>query len=927
MNHARKVAGVAALLIMVYSPLFGCGGDKNQVKPTSDGSVVPSTDAQASPIPQEIPTKQLVLPSDNGGGVITFATYSFLDDAYEPVLAEFHKQHPEITVQIKEFDYTWTPRQMATAADTTLLSYQPSNNGSYFLDLTPFEELDPTFEPDSFWPGILDACLDSEGRIYGLPMYTEPTGIFYSMESFDAAGLPYPQPGWTWEDFQKAVNTLARNEPGQQLYGYADDSFWDTPDETLLSPQISYLLDQTGGEIDAETFESELQWYLDLVKLGSLYSENIYPQKSPARAPENAEAWSTAWNDAWKVSQEMFLKNPPAMWKGRLDQVYWGNLNMVALPDGSIMMGGNADSIVKTKQGIGWAPFPVSSNGQNDQTTPNAVTCGVISSGTQNPRAAWTWLNFLAAHPILPSWSMAIPSQPSAFQPSATWGKVDENSANPQSNIDLGTLREAVIYSAEHGWYSNTYPEAVFAVNQALLKAVTQNVDLRSALEEASSQLEAAVLPTPDLTPVVVFPPEPTIPASAIPINYFTPIYNDRIDALAEEFHKQNPDTTLNISRESKGGVAGLADSYDCFAWLPEASLPTSMLLDLNQYLTTDQSDIRNDYRPQELEEYSQDGMLFALPTAYRPNLIYYNADLLTQRGLKPPEADWTYNDFMEMITSAASNGSEPIYGFALEYPTQDTDLFLAGREVNLVDTSGDAPAFLFDTPVTRNTLQWLAGQTKSGVIFPVTPTLIGTHEVNYTTARQLILDGRIAFWVSWLDQGQGGRYSLNDASFSIGVAPIPLAGGTGNWRPNQAALGQYISRNALNPDGCWAWIKFLSEQADNSFGIPARQSVRETEAWLSQVGAEAAEVYNTALEQRRTVTQESAYPLGPVRDWWNEVLAEVMFGADPGPLLSDLQGKADAYSACLFASSEYLAGDAQQKAEAENACAAQVNP
>ncbi len=287
---------------------------------------------------------------------------------------------------------------------------------------------------------------------------------------------------------------------------------------------------------------------------------------------------------------------------------------------------------------------------------------------------------------------------------------------------------------------------------------------------------------------------------------------------------------------------------------------------------------------------------------------------------------DWTYADFSELISAAASGGEQPIYGFALEYPTQDTDLFLAGRNVRLVDSSGDVPAFLFDTPETGDSVQWLAEQVKSGVILPVTPFTIGKYPENVQEVRQLILDGRVAFWISYFDSALGGSYSLQDAKFSIGVAPIPLPGGTVTWRPNQVALGMYISRKSDNPRACWDWIKFLSEQPDNSLGIPARRSVRESASWVAQAGPAAA-VYQAALEQRRTLSQENVYSLGPTRDWWDELLAEVIYGADPLPLLADLQGKADVYTACLAASGDYQAGSAQQKAQAENACAGQANP
>jgi len=902
MDRKCKMIGAAALLCLLAAFTFSC-----QRPPPEAGA------ASQSPAPQPD-----VMAADTGG-VITFATYSFFGDAYQPILEEFHKLHPEITVQVRELPATMDLRQIASAADTTLLMFRAPNLGSYFLDLAPLEEGDLNFRPDSFWPGILDACRDAEGRFYGLPVFLEPSGIFYREEAFDAAGLPHPAPGWTWEDFQKAANSLRRTEDGQAVYGFSDDSFIDTPDETLLASHIGFLLGQTGGEIDVERFSQELQWYPGLAQSGGLYSANIYPQVSTLQSPENSEAWSKAWNESWAKFHEMFVKRPPAMWKGRLDQTYWADVELSAMPDGSLNMTSASGPIIESKEGIGWAPFPISADGQNDRTSPGAVTCAVISAGSEHPRSAWIWLNFLAAHPFLPEWSLAVPSQPAAAETSGYWGKIPEK------------YREAVRFGAEHGWYHNPYPEAALAVNQALLKAVAEKTDLRVALEEAGSQVETAALPTVDPRPIVVEPPDPTAAPSATSIKYFALLSRDgvRIKNLADEFQRQHPEVTVELaSAVSMGGVAELADTYDCFSWLPETQqLPGEQLVDLDQFLAADAADLRGDFDPQDLEEYSQDGKLYTLPAVYRPNLIYYNADLLARRGLKPPAPDWTYVDFMDMINAATSSSeASPIYGFALEYPTPDVDLFLAGRSAPLVDSSAEVPAFLFDTPETRNSVQWLAEQVKAGVIFPVTPLEIGSHPANLIDARQLILDGHVAFWMSWYDQGQGGNYSLEEAKFSIGAAPIPIPDGAVAWRPHHLALGQYISRRAANPRACWDWIKFLSEQSDSSYGVPARRSVRESESWAAQVGQAASEVYRAALDQRRLSPAGRNYTLGLVRNGWNELLAEVLFGADPLPLLAELQAKADAYSACLALSGEYLSGIAQQQAQAEATCAGQAN-
>lgn len=910
----RAVMGSLLLLLMIIVLIFSTSACSKRNPATQ-----PDQPTQGAGDPTPASGQPPAGGSSNKPVVITFAAYTFLDEAYKPVIEEFQKQYPDITVQVREAPASVDVRAIASAADTSLLMFRPQSGSDAFVDLTSLQEVDPEAQPDRFWPGILDACKDGEGRAYGLPVTAELTGIFYREQAFEDAGLPLPQPGWTWEDFKKAVDFLSGTENNQRVYGFADDSFVDTPDETLLSSQISDLLSQSDGDIDVDRLEAELQWYLNSVESGSLYSASIYPQRSPFYAPDaDKEAWSKVWNNTWADFHEMFLNHPPAMWKGRLDQIYWADVSLEALPDGSTTMGATSGPIIEGKEGIGWAPFPVSADGQSDRTTPSAVTCAVISAGAENSQAAWTWVKFLAAHPILPEWSLAVPAQPTAAEASGFWSKIPEK------------LREPVTFAMEHGWYSSPYPEELIAVNQALLRAAAGDVPLRVALVEASNQLATGIVPTPDSAPVVVAPPEPTSPPGETAIDFYSPLFiaNERSKTLVKEFNELHPEISVQFATESDiQAVAGLADAFDCFAWLPESELPAEKLVDLNQFLVTEPADLLDDFNPEALDEFSQDGMLFGLPTAYRPNLIFYNADLLAERGINPPAMDWTYAEFMELLQAVTSGGeADRVYGFALEYPTADLDMFLAGQGVRLIDATGDAPEYRFNTVETREALEWLAEQVNAGVIFPVTPLPIGTHEENFEEVRELILAGRVAFWMSWFDEGHGGAYSLYDAPFKIGVATIPLPEDE-SWRPYQPALGQYISRNAENPDACWEWMKFLAERPDSDYGIPARRSVRESEAWAAQVGPEVAAIYQAALEQRRTRKAENVYGLGPVRDGWDAVLAEVVHGAGALPLLDDLQGRADAYSDCLAASADYQSGDAGQRAQAETACAGLISP
>ena len=60
-----------------------------------------------------------------------------------------------------------------------------------------FNELDFA----DFWPRLL-AAYNYDGVQYGLPTDLDLQLIYYNKDLFDAAGVAYPEAGWTWDDYR-----------------------------------------------------------------------------------------------------------------------------------------------------------------------------------------------------------------------------------------------------------------------------------------------------------------------------------------------------------------------------------------------------------------------------------------------------------------------------------------------------------------------------------------------------------------------------------------------------------------------------------------------------------------------------------------------------------------------------------------------------
>ena len=99
---------------------------------------------------------------------------------------------------------------------------------------------------DDYWPRLL-AAYNYDGVQYGLPADLDLQLIYYNKDIFDAAGVAYPEAGWTWDDYRATAMALTEGGSVGKIYGSNDFAFGETRMITW-----SYV----GDFIDAETGEA-----------------------------------------------------------------------------------------------------------------------------------------------------------------------------------------------------------------------------------------------------------------------------------------------------------------------------------------------------------------------------------------------------------------------------------------------------------------------------------------------------------------------------------------------------------------------------------------------------------------------------------------------------------------------------------------------
>ena len=104
-------------------------------------------------------------------------------------------------------------------------SWQP------FADKDVLAPLDDYIQQDQakgFWVDNENYIANTmwQGKTYMSVADTGSVIMFYAKELFDKAGVPYPVDGWSYADFQSAVEKTTFKEGDVQYYGYAQAGGW-----------------------------------------------------------------------------------------------------------------------------------------------------------------------------------------------------------------------------------------------------------------------------------------------------------------------------------------------------------------------------------------------------------------------------------------------------------------------------------------------------------------------------------------------------------------------------------------------------------------------------------------------------------------------------------------------------------------------------
>ena len=368
---------------------------------------------------------------------------------YMKLAEEFHAANPDVTVEVKKIGSYQT---LAEGADAFVSGLSLLANINYLDNLQPLDNLiarESAEFVEDYLPQTLDA-VRYRGRIIALPAELDTAVIFYNKDLFDEAGIPYPEAGWTWDDFLAAAKAMTKPLSDEVIqYGFIGNSG--------LVGALPIIAEEVGDEvIDLETFrlDSEpairaIERYTDLALLHNVMPERPFKQGQPSIK-----------------SMEAVAAGQVAMW---LDTVAYRGGDRSGYPPGG------EGGMYKWNFPWGAAPLPRVQSGRYF----SFLRVYSITNSAANPEDAWRWILFLSDHF---EQNVGLPVRCSLLESDG----VQEHFGIDQPDVMMQIATESTLGSAD---WVGIWP-VVPPLTQALNDILKRDLSTEEALREAQQKVE-----------------------------------------------------------------------------------------------------------------------------------------------------------------------------------------------------------------------------------------------------------------------------------------------------------------------------------------------------------------------------------------------------------------------------------------------------
>lgn len=754
--------------------------------------------------------------------LVLISGMEYLEDT--GVFRQFEQDHPGIHIhveyrQFEDFlrdyippatssleDHLQGTDKYALSGDVLLASIGPaippnvsieSTRAGYFLNLNPLIQADSNFDPSVFYMPVWQSANWDNGT-WLMPLAAQIQVVIYNAQSFDTAGITYPDTNWDVGNYVQAISALsAQNNDG-----------------TIANP----------GYIGFNASDYALMYTL----IGSgLYDPTILPSmprfdRADVRA--FAEQWvplyrsGVAYNPTYNYSR-FSVEDIPVTTDGiealkGLVPAPSGNLSMRA----ALMPGNRA---LVTVRGL------------------------AVSGYSQYPEMAYALAKYLAndfrvADALVTIFSMTAPARSSYLE-------ADNIEDAPRLLGVLSLENQVLLETALQ--VAVPFSEVRFFdyFRDGLIQAANSGSDIETTLQDAQikaeSNLQAASERRGTLVGTIATPiPSIAMEPGEIAIHFWINapsalIHQSTWNVFAQEFAVSDPQVgQLMVSSEILS-LERAAQKYDCF-YLSSNAVPSAdlnSLVNLDPLISADSSLSTDGLFEGALVQVQRDNQTWAYPLDIRPQMIWYASDVLSQAGIIAPSRDWTMSQFYDTINQLVAIAND------------DAVLGSSNPGTTLLELIAANGGVLFDDPVsplevdfTNHTavIQQVLDLARNGYIF----------YRSLTTPGSLSLPQEMPMLVDTLGDSHFNLEGYVSVQFPHGSLYTPISFDIG---------AAYISRSSPNPEACYRLFSAIAQRPDLLPGIPIRQASVSVDTYTALSVEDTAMIYDelvSLLEESGTV-------------------------------------------------------------------------
>lgn len=230
----KRVCCLSLAVAMTATLFVGCGEkEKENTSSETKATVSEKTDTSASAKTAEEEKGFKIDPSKKC--TIRFYTSAALNKTeMDENLPEFNKKYPNITVEtvlLPGADYLAKLKTSIVAGEqidvieVSTANLERAQAGSMYMPLNDLADKVGMDVQKEYGDYVKQLTVDD--KLYGIPKYLAPGGIWYNKKHFDEAGIPYPTPDWTWDEFFEIAKKLTKKDASGKVtrYGFYDWSF------------------------------------------------------------------------------------------------------------------------------------------------------------------------------------------------------------------------------------------------------------------------------------------------------------------------------------------------------------------------------------------------------------------------------------------------------------------------------------------------------------------------------------------------------------------------------------------------------------------------------------------------------------------------------------------------------------------------------